>query len=197
MPAAASTNTASSLCAAHHPRMGQHGTIEWRRVRAWGVRGGGQWVGRQRVERRLVAAQPPCADRWATAPTAGAFPSRPGLRVTLIPHCLHHLELLLRRALAAGNDGAGVAHALARRRRDARDEADDRLLHVLLRPARGGFLVGAPDLADHHDRVGIRIVVEQAQHVDVLETVDRVAADADRASTGRDRGRSAARPPRR
>ncbi len=47
-------------------------------------------------------------------------------------------------------------------------------------PVGGGFFVGAADLADHDDRVGVRIVVEQPQHVDVLQTIDRIAADADR-----------------
>jgi hypothetical protein len=41
-------------------------------------------------------------------------------------------------------------------------------------------LVRAADLADHDDRIGVRIVVEQAHDVDVLQAVDRVAADADR-----------------
>src|SRR5512139_1960037 len=62
---------------------------------------------------------------------------------------LHHRELLLRRALAAGDDRAGVAHALAGRCGDAGDEAHHRLLHVLLHPLGGGLLVGAADLADH------------------------------------------------
>src|SRR5215470_11484130 len=37
----------------------------------------------------------------------------------------HHLELLLRGAFAAGDDGPGVPHPLARRRSDTGDEADD------------------------------------------------------------------------
>ena len=57
-----------------------------------------------------------------------SLPISAGLRVTLMPRRLHHRELLLRRALAAGDDRAGVAHALAGRRGDAGDEADDRLL---------------------------------------------------------------------
>src|SRR5258708_6801883 len=39
-------------------------------------------------------------------------------------------QFLPRRALAARNDGARVTHAFARRRRDARDESDHRLVHV-------------------------------------------------------------------
>src|SRR3954463_10001908 len=36
------------------------------------------------------------------------------------------------------------------------------------------------DLADHHDRVGVRVVLERPQRVDVRGADDRVAADADR-----------------
>jgi hypothetical protein len=70
------------------------------------------------------------------------------------------------------------------RRGDAGDEADDRLLHVVLAPARGVGLVRAADLADHDHGVGVGVVVEGLHHVDVLEAVDRVAADADRPTTG-------------
>src|SRR5690606_34802410 len=91
----------------------------------------------------------------------------------------HHRQLLLGGALATGDDGAGMAHALARRGGDAGDEADHRLLHVRLDPVGGFFLVAAADLADHDDRIGIRILVEELQDVGVLEAVDRVAADAD------------------
>ena len=73
----------------------------------------------------------------------------------------------------------GVAHAPARRRRLAGDEADDRLLHVRLHE-RGRLLLGAAaDLADHHDRLGARVVVEQLERVGVVGADDRVAADAD------------------
>src|SRR6266850_6020607 len=91
----------------------------------------------------------------------------------------HDGELLLRRAFAARDDGAGVAHALSRRCGNARDEADDRFFHVVLRPARRDLLVRAADLAHHDHRLGLRVVVEHAQNVDVLQSVDRIAADAD------------------
>ena len=81
--------------------------------------------------------------------------------------------------LPPGDDRPGVAHPLARGRRDAGDEPHHRLLHVLLDPSRRGLLVGAADLADHDHRLGLRIVVEQLQNVDVLQSVDRIAADAD------------------
>src|SRR5271166_4841773 len=92
----------------------------------------------------------------------------------------HDRELFLGCAFAARDDRAGVAHALASWRGDAGDKADDGFAHVHLDPLCGGLLVGAADLADHDDRVGFRIVVEKLEHVDVLETVDRVPADAHR-----------------
>ena len=72
-----------------------------------------------------------------------------------------------------------MAHALARRCGDASDEADHRFLHVVLGPARGVHFVRSADLADHDDGVGVGIVVEHLQHVDVLQAVDGVAPDAD------------------
>src|SRR3990172_11873255 len=96
----------------------------------------------------------------------------------LDPARLHHGQLLLRGALAAGNDGAGMAHAFSGRRGDAGDESDDGLFHVVLDPVCGGLLVRAADLPDHHHRIGVRIVVEQTQHVDMLQAVDRIAARA-------------------
>ena len=65
-------------------------------------------------------------------------------------------HLLGRRAFAAGDDRAGVAHAASGRRRLARDEADDRLLEVRLDPGGGLFLGAAADLADHDHGVGVR-----------------------------------------
>src|SRR5262245_49408247 len=45
---------------------------------------------------------------------------------------LHGLDLVLRRALAAGDDGAGVSHATPGRRGHAGDEARHRLLAAFL-----------------------------------------------------------------
>ena len=41
------------------------------------------------------------------------------------------------------------------------------------------FLGAAADLADHDDRLGLRIVLEQLQAIDEVHAMDRVAADAD------------------
>ena len=44
---------------------------------------------------------------------------------------------------------------------------------------RGLLLVGAADLADQHDRLGLRIGLEGREAVDEVGADDRVAADAD------------------
>ena len=90
------------------------------------------------------------------------------------------LHLVGRGALASGDDRSGVAHATARRRGLPGDEADDRLLHVLLDVRGGGLFGGAADFADEDDRLGLGIFVEQLERVDMRGADDRVAADADR-----------------
>ena len=80
---------------------------------------------------------------------------------------------------AGADERPGVSHACAGGRGDAGDEADDGFLQVRLAPDRGLGLVGPADLADHDDGVGVRVVVEGAHHVDVLQAIDRVAANAD------------------
>src|SRR5258705_52938 len=68
----------------------------------------------------------------------------------------HRLELVAGAALAARDDGAGVAHAAARRRGHPGDEADDRLLDLVrAQELRGILLGGAADLADHDDTLGL------------------------------------------
>src|SRR3546814_11702904 len=71
---------------------------------------------------------------------------------------LHRRDLVLGLALPAGDDRTGVAHAAARRRADARDEADHRLLAatagLVLQEMGGPFFGRAADLADHEDRMG-------------------------------------------
>ena len=57
--------------------------------------------------------------------------------------------------------------------------ADDRLLEVRLDPGGGLFFGAAADLANHDHRVGLGIVREQLQRVDVRRADQRIAADAD------------------
>src|SRR5690606_17427894 len=92
---------------------------------------------------------------------------------------LQGLLLRLGGARRAGDDGAGVAHRLALGRGEARDVADDRLRDVLLDVGRGTLLGVAADLADHDDRLGLGVVLERLERVDVRGADDRVAADAD------------------
>src|SRR5450755_463995 len=92
---------------------------------------------------------------------------------------LHDRELFLGRTLAARDDRTGVAHALARGRCDPGNEADHGLAHIVLDPARAGFLIIAANLADHDDRIGFRVCIEQLHDIDMLHAIDRVAADAD------------------
>src|SRR5699024_8787228 len=92
---------------------------------------------------------------------------------------LEGLLLCLGRARRAGDDGAGVAHGLALGRGEAGDVADDRLGHVVL-DVLGGTLLGvATDLADHDDDLGLRIVLEGLDAIDVRGADDRVTTDAD------------------
>ena len=77
-----------------------------------------------------------------------------------------------------------MAHAAARRRGAARDEAGHRLFAAALRfvdqELRGLFFGVAADFADHDDRLGGVVGEEEFEHVDEVGAVDRVAADADR-----------------
>src|SRR3546814_2839908 len=83
---------------------------------------------------------------------------------------LHRRDLVLGLALPAGDDRTGVAHAAARRRADARDEADHRLLAatagLVLQELGGLFFGRAADLADHDDRLGGFVGEEKLQHID-------------------------------
>ena len=82
-------------------------------------------------------------------------------------------------ARLAGDDGAGVAHAAAGRGRSAGDEADHGLGYPRLNEGRGVLLLGAADLADHHDSVRLGVVLEELEDIDEGGPDDGVAADAD------------------
>src|ERR1700678_3561513 len=71
-----------------------------------------------------------------------------------------------------------MAHALSRRRCDAGDESDHGFFHIVLYPACAGFLVVAADFADHDHGVGFRVFIEHAHDINMLQAVDRIAADA-------------------
>src|SRR5690606_37336111 len=91
----------------------------------------------------------------------------------------HNFELGVGSVGAARNQCTGVAHPLSGRSRYTGDEADNRLLHVVLRPFGSVDFVRAADFTDHDHSVGVGIIIEHLQHVDVLQAVDGIAADAD------------------
>src|SRR5690606_32665914 len=82
-------------------------------------------------------------------------------------------------AFAAGDDGPGVSHASSGRGGGPGDEGGDGFVAVFGGPGGGFFFGSAADLADHDDGLGLRIVVEHLEHVEVGGAVDGVAADAD------------------
>src|SRR5664279_1109228 len=92
----------------------------------------------------------------------------------------HGCNLLGRRALAAGDDRAGVAHAASGRRSLSGDKTHDRLLHVRLDKLRSDLFRVATDLADHDYGFGLGIAVEQIERVDKIRADNWVSADADR-----------------
>ena len=81
----------------------------------------------------------------------------------------------------AGDDGAGVAHALAGRGSEARDEADHRLGHGL-DVLGGNLFVGAADFAAHDDGFCLRIGLKERQNINEARAGHGVAADPDAGS---------------
>src|SRR5262249_23755309 len=64
------------------------------------------------------------------------------------------------------------------RRGDARDVRDDRLADVVLDERGRGFFVAAADLADEDDALGLRIPLEELEHVDEIHAAHRIATNA-------------------
>src|SRR5260370_15802980 len=93
--------------------------------------------------------------------------------------CSHRGVFILGSALAAADDGAGMAHAAPRRSRLAGDKADDRLFHIDLDPLGGALFGVAADFADQNNRVRLWIIVEKLNGVEKRRADDGVAADAD------------------
>ena len=77
-----------------------------------------------------------------------------------------------------------MTHAFAGGCGASGDEGGDGLLDVLLDVLGGFDLVGAADLADHEDAVGIGVLLEHADAVDVVEAADGIATDADAGGLG-------------
>ena len=105
-------------------------------------------------------------------------PASVGFWPTFTPAAAQCLHLGRSGALAAGDDGAGVAHLLAGRGGHTGDVGATGLRH-LRRDELGRLLLGrAADLADHHDGLGLGVGLERLQAVDEGRARDRVAADA-------------------
>src|SRR5688572_12991105 len=71
-----------------------------------------------------------------------------------------------------------MAHPAALWGRLTCDEPDNRLGNVLLHEGGGVLLVSTADLADHDDRISVRILLERAQAVDEVSSDNGVATDA-------------------
>src|SRR5215472_5512378 len=154
-----------------------------------------RWASRRSL---LLALRRPTSSPGSTRPWAHAAPRYRAALPRRAPHDIAHQGRRLARHLAdadarllqglllrlggarrAGDDRAGVTHRLAFRRGEPGHVADDRLAHVLLDERRGPFLGVAADLADHHDRRRLRVVLERPEAVDMRGADHRVTADAD------------------
>ena len=74
-----------------------------------------------------------------------------------------------------------MTHPLPRWRGAPADEPDHRLSEFPTdHRLRGGFLVAATDLADHDDRAGGWVILEEPEHLTEGQSEDRIAADSHR-----------------
>ena len=126
-------------------------------------------------------------------------PSAAGLSATWMPAAAHRLELRGRGVLAAGDDGAGMAHAAA-----------GGAVAPAMKPTTGFFdrCSRAEELGGLDLRwppispimtidFGLGVGEEQFQHLDEVGALDRVAADADAGGLAEARPPWSAPPPRR
>jgi hypothetical protein len=83
--------------------------------------------------------------------------------------------------LSSADNGTGVAHSPAGRRRDTSDEADNGLVGgvVLLEEVGGVLLSGSTNLADHDNTVCLGVLEEDLQAVDEVGAGEGVTADTD------------------
>ena len=71
-----------------------------------------------------------------------------------------------------------MTHATARRRGHPGDESGDRFLAIVLNPRRRFFFSGSADFADQDHRFCLSIFIEEFHRVEMRQTADRIAADA-------------------
>src|SRR5690554_8084271 len=91
-------------------------------------------------------------------------------------------KLLVCGALATGDDGACVAHTLARRCSNTGNVGNHRLGYVLLDERSRFFLGSTTDFTDHDDGFGFRIFLQQLQNINEVGARNRITTDTD---TGR------------
>src|SRR6266404_4430149 len=99
------------------------------------------------------------------------------------PGAAQRLHLVACTALAAGDDGTGMAHPSSGRRGAAGDKPDDRLLPSRRLQEIGAILFRRPtDLADHDDRLGLSVGEKHLQNFDKIGSVDGIATYTDAAA---------------
>src|SRR3954468_19031184 len=94
------------------------------------------------------------------------------------PRLLEGRQFFLSGAGGPGDDGTRIPHPPPLRRGLAGNEAYDRLRDPLADEGGRPLLVGAADLADHDNGVGIRIVLKGVETRDEIGANDRVSTDA-------------------
>ena len=94
---------------------------------------------------------------------AMSSPASVGFSPTSTPGVAQRLHLRRRGALAAGDDGAGVAHLLAGGAVTPGDVRRHRLRHRALDELGRLFLGRTADLADHHHGLGLGVGLERAR----------------------------------
>src|SRR5580704_413909 len=93
--------------------------------------------------------------------------------------CAHRPVFFRGGSLPSADNCAGMSHAAPGRRGLPGDEADHRLLYIFLDVFGSHFLSIAANFADHYDRVGIAIFVEQLDRIQKAGANNRIAANSD------------------
>src|SRR5712671_1506268 len=105
------------------------------------------------------------------------------------PGAAQRLHFVAGAALAAGDDGASMAHPPPGRRGAAGDKPDDRLLPSRRFQKIGAILFRRPtDFADHDDRLGLIVGEKHLQDFDKIGPVDGIATYTDTAALSKSDG---------
>ena len=95
------------------------------------------------------------------------------------PNGFKGFNLFGSRALAALDDGSGVAHSFAGRGGTAGNKGRDRFGHLFPDKLGGFLLVSAANFADENHLVGQGITFEELQNIDKRAADDGITADPD------------------